>query len=59
MASFGTQLGNHDHGQRESLPHEFFDCADGPDNLESANYIDRSGCGNLISSAYWTNPASY
>jgi aldoxime dehydratase len=59
MAYFGTQLGKHDDGRRESPLHEFFACADGPDNLESANYIDRSGCGNLILSAYWTNPASY
>jgi aldoxime dehydratase len=59
MAYFGIQLGERDRERRDSLPHEFFACADGPDNLESAKYIDRSGCHTLISSAYWTNPASY
>jgi aldoxime dehydratase len=59
MAYFGIQLGERGHEQRESLPDKFFARANGPDNLESANYVDRSGCRTLISSAYWTNPASY
>jgi Haem-containing dehydratase len=38
---------------------EFFASADAPDNLESAAFIDRAGCRNILSSADWTNPASY
>jgi aldoxime dehydratase len=60
MAYFGTQLGSPDPGSIvEQRIYEFFDCADAPQNVESAKFTDRSGCRNFISAAYWTNPASY
>jgi aldoxime dehydratase len=59
MGYFGTQLDSTDRGQRVSSAQKFFASADAPDNVESATFADRSGCLNLISSAYWTDPASY
>jgi aldoxime dehydratase len=59
MAYFGTQLESSGNEQRPSLMQEFFLSAEAPDNIESASFVDRSGRRNLISSAYWTNPARY
>jgi aliphatic aldoxime dehydratase len=59
MAYFGTQLESPDHEGLDPRMQEFFASADAPDNLESAAFIDRSGCRTLLSTAYWTNPASY
>jgi aldoxime dehydratase len=58
MAYFGTQLKSSDHSRFRS-PVDFLDRAETPDNLEHAYFIDRAGCRNLISSAYWTDPARY
>src|ERR1700683_4286928 len=57
MAYFGTQFGASDREQHPSLMQEFLLSADAPDNIESASFIDRSAQRNLISSAYWTDPA--
>lgn len=38
---------------------EFFDCENAPDNLEHGRFIDRAGCYNLMSFAYWTDPGRY
>jgi len=59
MAYFGTQLESHADEQPVPGMHEFFDTTDAPDNVETARFVDRAGCSNLISAAYWTNPASY
>src|ERR1700736_5582955 len=60
MAYFGTQLGSLDPKSLNEQPiYEFFDCADAPQNVESAKFTDRSGCRNFISAAYWIDPASY
>jgi aldoxime dehydratase len=59
MGYFGTQLDSSDHEGRDPRLAEFFASADAPDNLESAAFVDRAGCRNLLSSAYWTNPDSY
>src|SRR5271167_4945940 len=58
MAYFGTQFAA-DADQREHRVDDFFDCADAPDIVEGASYADRVGHRTLITSAYWTNPASY
>lgn len=59
MAYFGTQFGASDREQHPSLMQEFLLSADAPDNIESASFVDRSAQRNLISSAYWTDPARY
>jgi aldoxime dehydratase len=59
MAYFGTQFGASDCEERVPLTQKFLASKDAPDNVESAWYIDRSGRCNLISSAYWTDPAKY
>jgi aldoxime dehydratase len=59
MAYFGTQLPARD-GKAVAPPIlKFFTGADAPLNFENARFIDRSGRANLITSAYWTDPASY
>lgn len=59
MGYFGTQLETRDYGR--SLPRmlDFFYRSDAPYNLEHGRFIDRTGNYNLISSAYWTDPATY
>src|SRR5271154_3490382 len=59
MAYFGTQLKSSEHLQVQSPMRDFLDRADTPDNLEHAYFVDRAGCRNLISSAYWTDPTRY
>jgi aldoxime dehydratase len=59
MAYFGTQLESRDKKRIVQPIHEFFNCADAPRNCESARFVDRAGCSNLITAAYWTDPASY
>jgi hypothetical protein len=59
MAYFGTQLESRDQKRLTPPMNEFFDCADPPENFENARFVDRTGCSNLITAAYWTDPASY
>jgi aldoxime dehydratase len=59
MAYFGTQLKPGDSARAELQIDEFFDSADAPVNVETAIYVDRGGCRNFLSSAYWTDPARY
>jgi aldoxime dehydratase len=59
MAYFGTQLEANSHERFDALMQEFFAFANAPDNIESAAFDDRAGRHNLISSAYWTDPAIY
>jgi hypothetical protein len=59
MAYYGTQLKSHDDEPANPRISEFFHAADAPDNIETAAFIDRAGYRNLISSAYWTDPATY
>src|ERR1700756_4637472 len=53
MAYFGTQLKPGDSARAELQIDEFFDSADAPANVETAMYVDRGGCRNFLSSAYW------
>jgi aldoxime dehydratase len=59
MAYFGTQLESPGGDRVDARLQGFFAAANAPDNVENARFDDRSGCRNLITSAYWTNPASY
>jgi|SRR5665213_1498463 len=59
MAYFGTQLKTKNEQRTDLQLQEFFASGDAPDNLENAAFIDRAGYRNLISSAYWTDPADY
>jgi hypothetical protein len=59
MAYFGTQYEPGVRGIDEHRIQRFFDCTDGPENLENARFIDRSGWRNFVSAAYWSNPANY
>lgn len=59
MAYFGTQLESRAQERLAPPMHQFFDCADAPENIEDARFVDRAGCHNLITAAYWTDPASY
>jgi len=59
MAYFGTQLESREQVRLAPRIHQFFDCADAPDNVEDAGFVDRAGCTNLITAAYWTDPAGY
>jgi hypothetical protein len=59
MAYFGTQLAEDDTAPRPHRACDFFEGENAPSNVESASYIDRVGRRNLISAAYWTDPARY
>lgn len=59
MAYFGTQLESRTPERLAAGMHQFFDCADAPVNTEDARFVDRAGYANLITAAYWTDPASY
>src|ERR1700677_1439270 len=59
MAYFGTQFESDDSEQRAHRVDEFLNRADAPDNVESARFFDRAGRRNLITSAYWIDPARY
>lgn len=59
MAYFGTQCESYDHERLNLQTDSFFDCADAPANVERANFLDRAGYRNFLSSAYWTDPAPY
>jgi hypothetical protein len=59
MAYFGTQLESGVSGMHTTPVEEFFDTVDAPRNFESATYVDRAGRSNLITAAYWSDPASY
>jgi aldoxime dehydratase len=59
MAYFGTQLESHHQERCAPQMHEFFECADAPENFESARFVDRTGCSSLVTAAYWTDPAMY
>src|ERR1700677_1285627 len=59
MAYFGTQFESDDSEQRAHRVDEFLNRADAPDNVESARFSDRAGRRNLITSAYWIDPARY
>jgi aldoxime dehydratase len=59
MAYFGTQLAEGDTAPRAHSIREFFASEHAPANVESASYLDRVGRRNLVSVAYWTDPARY
>ncbi len=59
MAYFGTQFHDGFHGRLVPPVQAFFESVDAPANFENARYADRLGCTNLITAAYWTDPASY
>src|SRR5580698_9343849 len=59
MAYFGTQFESRDDRLPRPRVQKFFTSADAPDNLENATFRDREGCYNLVSCAYWTDPARY
>jgi len=59
MAYFGTQFESGVSEQRGPGVNDFFECGDAPDNVESAGFFDRAGRRNLITSAYWIDPARY
>jgi hypothetical protein len=59
MAYFGVQLDSFDSPSAAFSLRKFFDAADTPANVETANYRDRAGRRNLLSAAYWTDPARY
>ena len=59
MAYFGTQLESGETAVGRHAVCDFFAGDDAPANVESASYLDRNGHYNLISAAYWTDPARY
>lgn|SRR5215813_13159929 len=59
MAYFGTQFEREPTSPIKPPMHEFLIGADAPRNFESARFVDRAGRSNLITAAYWTDPASY
>jgi aldoxime dehydratase len=59
MAYYGTQLKSADAVGAERRLAKFFESIDAPANVETASYVDRAGCRNLLSSAYWTDPVRY
>jgi aldoxime dehydratase len=59
MAYFGTQLESRAQDRVAPRMHGFFEGTDAPINFESARFIDRAGCTNLITAAYWTDPDCY
>jgi heme-degrading monooxygenase HmoA len=59
MAYFGTQSRGRENVDHLARMNGFFDGADGPANVERAQYTDRAGYQTLVSTAYWTSPARY
>jgi aldoxime dehydratase len=59
IAYFGTQFAAGVNQRAVAPMQSFLDCVDAPLNFEHARYTDRIGRSNLITAAYWTNPASY
>lgn len=59
MAYLGTQLRPGAQERMAPRMHEFLVGPDAPGNFESARFVDRDGYSNLVTAAYWTDPASY
>lgn len=58
IAYFGTQRAAGVNPRSVPPMPSFFDSVDAPCNFENARYTDRVGCSNLVTAAYWIDPAS-
>jgi aldoxime dehydratase len=58
-AYFVTQLASRDGSLRTVPMREFLAGPDAPINVEHARFTDHDGYHNVISAAYWTDPAAY
>ena len=58
MAYFGTQSHGADATRSDQFA-RFFDSPDGPSIVERSQFPDRTGAGNHLCAAYWTNLATY